>query len=334
MMSLWAPNATLTVGPGETAAGMERSASSSSTNPACSKPRPTGSLTTPRTRSRSRSTATGVRCISSATTSTTTTDDVEVATTADLDVARIDGQWLIANMVAGSTSCALSHVGQQVAKHGRAAVGETRRPWSPGTIRRPSRGRVPAKVHTKLLIAFVGTSVLLVAVGLLGLRVLGQSNDRVGTLEALQQRALAYGQLQQDAANVRGSSRRTRHRTTTRSGPKRSSGATPWEGPRVDRAVADFAERIAPSRPASTDWGSRPRRWTSHPSLDQTDVQADPAIDAAARQARQVGSAQRDRGGPPSASRGARERPLSGGRISRERDVGADRRVDRSKRRS
>ena len=41
-------------------------------------------------------------------------------------------------------------------------------------------GRLPAKVHTKLLIAFVGTAVLLVVVGLLGLRVLGQSNDRVG----------------------------------------------------------------------------------------------------------------------------------------------------------
>ena len=41
-------------------------------------------------------------------------------------------------------------------------------------------GRLPAKVHTKLLIAFVGTAVLVVAVGLLGLRVLGQSNDRAG----------------------------------------------------------------------------------------------------------------------------------------------------------
>jgi signal transduction histidine kinase len=58
-------------------------------------------------------------------------------------------------------------------------------------------------VRTKLLIAFVGTSVLLVAVGLLGLRVLGQSNDRVGSLGALQRQALAYGQLQRDAWHVR-----------------------------------------------------------------------------------------------------------------------------------
>ena len=64
-------------------------------------------------------------------------------------------------------------------------------------------GRLPAKVHTKLLIAFVGTSVLLVTVGLLGQRVLGQSNDRVVILGALQQRSFAYGQLQRDASHAR-----------------------------------------------------------------------------------------------------------------------------------
>jgi signal transduction histidine kinase len=64
-------------------------------------------------------------------------------------------------------------------------------------------GRLPAKVHTKLLIAFVSTAVLVVAVGLLGLRVLGQSNDRVGTLGALQDRAFAYGKLQSDTSHIR-----------------------------------------------------------------------------------------------------------------------------------
>ncbi len=63
--------------------------------------------------------------------------------------------------------------------------------------------RLPAKVHTKLLIAFVGTSVLLVAVGLLGLRVLGQSNDRVSSVGPLQERAVAYAQLQSDATHIR-----------------------------------------------------------------------------------------------------------------------------------
>ena len=56
--------------------------------------------------------------------------------------------------------------------------------------------RLPLKVRAKMLIAFVGTSLLLVAVGLLGQIVLGQSNDRVGSVGPLQRRAVAYGQLQ------------------------------------------------------------------------------------------------------------------------------------------
>jgi signal transduction histidine kinase len=64
-------------------------------------------------------------------------------------------------------------------------------------------GHLPAKVHIKLLVAFVGTAVLVVAVGLLGLRVLGQSNERVERLGALQERAFAYGKLQSDAFHVR-----------------------------------------------------------------------------------------------------------------------------------
>ena len=87
---------------------------------------------------------------------------------------------------------------------GRPAVAESRRPLSRGydpLVR--AVGRLPAKVSTKLLIAFMGTSLLLVTVGLFGQRVLGQSNDRVGSLGALQERAFAYGQLQRDAWNVR-----------------------------------------------------------------------------------------------------------------------------------
>jgi signal transduction histidine kinase len=64
-------------------------------------------------------------------------------------------------------------------------------------------GRLPAKVHTKLLIAFVGTALLVVVVGLIGLRVLGQSNDRIGALGALQERAFAYGKLQSDTSHIR-----------------------------------------------------------------------------------------------------------------------------------
>jgi signal transduction histidine kinase len=63
--------------------------------------------------------------------------------------------------------------------------------------------RLPARVHTKLLVAFIGTAVLVVVVGVLGLRLLGQSDSRVRTLGALQERAFAYGKLQRDAFNVR-----------------------------------------------------------------------------------------------------------------------------------
>jgi signal transduction histidine kinase len=53
------------------------------------------------------------------------------------------------------------------------------------------------------LIAFVGTAVLLVAVGVFGLRVFGHSNDRVARLGELQKRAFAYGKLQSDTSHVR-----------------------------------------------------------------------------------------------------------------------------------
>ena len=85
-----------------------------------------------------------------------------------------------------------------------AASPEGRRPLSRGdnpVVR--AVGRFPAKVHTKLLIAFVGTAVLVVAVGVLGVRVLAQSNDRVAALGALQERAAAYGELQSDTRQIR-----------------------------------------------------------------------------------------------------------------------------------
>jgi signal transduction histidine kinase len=63
--------------------------------------------------------------------------------------------------------------------------------------------RLPVNVRTKLLIAFVGTSLLLVAVGLLGQVVLGQSNDRVASVGPLQERAVQYSQLQADAEHLR-----------------------------------------------------------------------------------------------------------------------------------
>jgi signal transduction histidine kinase len=63
--------------------------------------------------------------------------------------------------------------------------------------------RLPARVHVKLLVAFVGTALLVVVVALLGLRLLGESNERVEKLGALQERAIAYSKLRSDALHVR-----------------------------------------------------------------------------------------------------------------------------------
>jgi signal transduction histidine kinase len=82
----------------------------------------------------------------------------------------------------------------RVAREGRRRIGE---PFVRAVA------RLPANVRTKLLIAFVGTSLLLVAVGLLGQLVLGQSNDRVASVGPLQERAVQYSQLQAQAKYLR-----------------------------------------------------------------------------------------------------------------------------------
>jgi signal transduction histidine kinase len=64
-------------------------------------------------------------------------------------------------------------------------------------------GRVPVKVQTKLLVSFASIAVLLVAVAVLGLRVLGQSNSRVESLGTLQLRAATYQILQTQAQQLR-----------------------------------------------------------------------------------------------------------------------------------
>ncbi len=83
----------------------------------------------------------------------------------------------------------------RVAREGRRRIGDP-------IVR--AVARLPANVRTKLLIAFVGTALLLVAVGLLGLGVLGQSNDRVASVGPLQERAVQYSQLQAEAEHLRG----------------------------------------------------------------------------------------------------------------------------------
>jgi signal transduction histidine kinase len=60
----------------------------------------------------------------------------------------------------------------------------------------------PARVRTKLLVAFLLIAALLVVVGLLGLQVLGQSNARVERLGVLQLRSAAYQALEANAADL------------------------------------------------------------------------------------------------------------------------------------
>jgi signal transduction histidine kinase len=62
--------------------------------------------------------------------------------------------------------------------------------------------RTPSGVQSKLLIALLGAVVLLVVVGVLGIRAIAESNDRAESLRVLQQRATAYRALQADVEQV------------------------------------------------------------------------------------------------------------------------------------
>jgi signal transduction histidine kinase len=61
----------------------------------------------------------------------------------------------------------------------------------------------PVRMRTKLLVAFLGIAGLLVVVGFLGLRFLGQSNARVERLGTLQLRVSTYHALQAEADGLR-----------------------------------------------------------------------------------------------------------------------------------
>ena len=63
-------------------------------------------------------------------------------------------------------------------------------------------GRVPITVQRKLLVAFAFIVGLLVILGVLGLRDLSATNDRVVALGQLQQRVAAYGELQRDTRQL------------------------------------------------------------------------------------------------------------------------------------
>ena len=132
----------------------------------------------------------------------------------------------------------------QPAKQRRSAVVE-RLSWDNIPLVR-AVGRLPARVHTKLLIAFVGTALLLVAVGVSGLRVLADSNDRVEQLGALQKRASAYGKLrsESDVRPLLAENVDPDFYTVNPGGLPPGRGET---GPNpVDRAIANAIARIGP----------------------------------------------------------------------------------------
>ena len=88
-----------------------------------------------------------------------------------------------------------------------AEAPSARRRWAARlrTDNRLVRGvaRVRAKVRTKLLVAFLVIAGLLVLVGVLGLRVLGQANARVEQLGGLQLRSSTYQVLEAHADDLR-----------------------------------------------------------------------------------------------------------------------------------
>jgi signal transduction histidine kinase len=63
--------------------------------------------------------------------------------------------------------------------------------------------RLPAKLRTKLLAAFLAIAALLVLVALLGVRVLGQSNSRSERIKTLEKHAAGYVALNTQATTVR-----------------------------------------------------------------------------------------------------------------------------------
>jgi len=61
--------------------------------------------------------------------------------------------------------------------------------------------RIPARVHAKLLAAFLAMVVLLITVGAVGLRTLGAVNRSAETLVILQRKIAAYRQIQHDTTS-------------------------------------------------------------------------------------------------------------------------------------
>jgi signal transduction histidine kinase len=127
-------------------------------------------------------------------------------------------------------------------------------------------GRMPAGVHVKLLVAFVGTALLVVVLGVLGLRLLGQSNERVETLGTLQQRAFAYGKLRSDALHVRLLQAQNVGGDYYKVFPDLNTKDLGAAGPTIDRAITSAVAQI-PAATFRDNLGFRP------PPEDETFLQ-------------------------------------------------------------
>ena len=246
MMSLWAPHATFTSG-GKTAAGSSRSEAYGSKS-ARSSPRTTGSPTTPRR-----------RC------SVTVNGDRGTlhfechfidsrarrsrrSRPADMDVARIDGRWLITRMVGGTAECAPEPVSEGHASahlEGAAEPGKRRllspadNPARPGG--RPRAGRGAHQAARRLR----GDCLAGRRRRLLGFRLLGQSNERMATLGHSRNGPPRTASSEATRATYVCSSRRTSTRLLQ--GSHRARLEDRGSGAAVDMAIANAVAEIPPS---------------------------------------------------------------------------------------
>jgi signal transduction histidine kinase len=103
--------------------------------------------------------------------------------------------------------------------------------------------RAPARVRTKLLVAFLIITALLVLVGVVGLRFLGQSNSRVQGLGSLQKRSSAYQALDATATDLRGLlAERAQSEPGSLGGGPTIPGGTRWKV--VDASIVYFLSQV------------------------------------------------------------------------------------------
>src|SRR6516165_6527829 len=114
--------------------------------------------------------------------------------------------------------------------------------WSDNRLVRSIAG-VPANVGTKLIVAFLIITALLVLVGVVGLRFLGQSNSRVVGLGSLQKRSSAYQALDATATDLRGLlAERAQGEPGSLGGGPTIPGGTRWKI--VDASIVYFLSQV------------------------------------------------------------------------------------------